>query len=117
MRADFLRLLVLGITPSRAELILDSANSGAWRDDDLAFAKACDAVSAAAAPYGHTGQMRLTPARVTRFLRELNKPGTTIYGAAAVVRVTKMAIHKRRSRDAESAKATDAARAVARKGR
>lgn len=113
LRADFLRLLALGVPPSRAELILGASSSGGWRSDP-AFAEACDAVSAAAAPYGYTRQIRLTPERVARFLKELSKPRTTIVKAAAAVGVTVPAIYQRRRRDAEFAKPMDVARAAAR---
>ncbi|MGV9509360.1 hypothetical protein ACWDQZ_27545 [Streptomyces tendae] len=114
LRADFLRLLALGVPPSRAELILGTGGSGRWRGDDPAFARACDAVSDASAPYGHVGQIRLTPARVARFLEELGKQGTTLVAAAAAAGVTPAAIYQRRRRDDDFAKAMDAARASAR---
>ncbi|WP_406730683.1 hypothetical protein [Streptomyces sp. NBC_01794] len=113
MRADFLRLLAIGVAPSRAELILGASSSSGWRSDP-AFAEACDAVSAAAAPYGYTGQVRLTPERVARFLEALSKPSTTVVKAAAAAGVTAPAVYQRRHRDAEFAKAMDAARAAAR---
>jgi hypothetical protein len=112
MRADFLRLLALGVPPSRAELILGVSSTSGWRSDP-AFAEACDAVSAAAAPYGYSRQMRLTPERVARFLEALSKPNTTVLAAAAAAGVTVSAIYQRRRRDGEFAKAMDAARASA----
>lgn len=112
-RADYLRLLALGVTSSRAELILGSGHAGGWRGDDRAFAQACDAVSAAAAPYGYTGMTRLTTERVGRFLRALSTPRTTVLAAAAAAGVTKDAIYQRRRRDAEFATAMDKARAAA----
>ncbi|QOV40212.1 hypothetical protein IM697_18495 [Streptomyces ferrugineus] len=114
-RADFLRLLALGVAPSRAELILGVSSTSGWRSDP-AFAMACDAVSSAAAPYGYTRQMRLTPERVARFLDALSKPGTTVLAAAATVGVTAAAVYQRRHRDAKFAEAMDAARAAAREG-
>lgn len=113
VRADFLRLLALGVVPSRAELILGVSSTSGWRSDP-AFAKACDAVSSAAAPYGRTRQVRLTPERVARFLEALSTPGTTVLAAAAAVGVTAPAIYQRRQRDAEFADAMDAARTAAR---
>ncbi|MEU0966404.1 hypothetical protein ABZ357_13660 [Streptomyces sp. NPDC005917] len=109
-RADFLRLLALGVAPSRAELILGVSNTSGWRSDTT-FATACDAVSSAAAPYGYTRQMGLTPERVARFLKALSTPGTTVLAAAAAVGVTASAIYQRRRRDNEFAKAMDEARA------
>ncbi|MCX5182598.1 hypothetical protein [Streptomyces sp. NBC_00268] len=110
VRADFLRLLALGVAPSRAELILGVPSTSGWRSDP-AFAKACDAVSSAAAPYAHTRQNRLTPERVARFREALRTPGTTVLAAAAAaaIGVTTLAIYQRRHRDAEFAKAMDAA--------
>lgn len=114
LRADFLRLLALGVPPSRAELILGSTSFSGWRGDDPAFAQACDAVSDSAAPYGHTGPIRLTPARVGRFLEALGKPKATLVAAAAAAGVTPAAIYQRRRRDEAFAKAMDEARATAR---
>ncbi|MBX4176438.1 hypothetical protein [Streptomyces geysiriensis] len=114
LRADFLRLLALGVPPSRAELILGSTSFSGWRGDDPAFAQACDAVSDSAAPYGHTGQIRLTPARVARFLEALGKQKATLVAAAAAAGVTPAAIYQRRRRDEAFAKAMDEARAMAR---
>ncbi|MFE4580173.1 hypothetical protein [Streptomyces chartreusis] len=113
-RADFLRLLALGVAPSRAELIVGVSSTSGWRRDP-AFAEACDAVSSAAAPYSTTRQMRLTPQRVARFLEELSKPRTTVLAAAAAVGVTPPAVYQRRRRDPEFAKAMDQARDAARK--
>ncbi|MFF9178637.1 hypothetical protein [Streptomyces sp. NPDC014793] len=87
LRANYLRLLALGLPPSRAELILGTGDPGAWRGDDPAYAAACDAVSAASAPYGSLKPMRLTPERDARFLEELRTPGTTVLAAAAAVGV------------------------------
>ncbi|MGI5507564.1 hypothetical protein [Streptomyces sp. CA-106131] len=112
-RAEYLRLLALGVAPTRAQLILGSGHPGSWRGDDPAFAQACDAVSAAAAPFGYTGMTRLTTERVARFLQALSKPETTVLAAAAAVGVTQAAIYQRRSRDAEFAVAMDKARAAA----
>jgi len=111
VRADFLRLLTLGVAPSRAELILGVSSTSGWRSDP-AFAAACDAVSSVSAPYGYTRQMRLTPQRVARFLEAVSKPGTTVLAAAAAAGVTASAIYQRRHRDGEFAKAMDAARAA-----
>ncbi|MGW2550057.1 hypothetical protein [Streptomyces sp. NPDC001635] len=111
-RADYLRLLALGMTPSRAELILGSGHPGGWRGDDSQFAQACEAVSAAAAPYGYTGMTRLTMERVSRFLQALSRPKTTVLAAAAAAGVTPAAIYQRRRRDAEFAQAMDEARAA-----
>ncbi|CAM5290529.1 hypothetical protein STENM327S_03596 [Streptomyces tendae] len=110
LRADFLRLLSLGVPPSRAEMILGSTSFSGWRGDDPAFAQACDAVSDFAAPYGHTGQIRLTPARVARFLEALGKPKATLAAAGA----TPAAIYQRCRRDEAFAKAMGEVRALAR---
>ncbi|MFD9097787.1 hypothetical protein [Streptomyces collinus] len=55
LRADYLRLLALGLSPGRAELILGISGAGAWRGDDPSFAAACDAVSAASPRAGLAG--------------------------------------------------------------
>ncbi|MEU1916194.1 hypothetical protein [Streptomyces massasporeus] len=112
-RADFLRLLALGVAPGRAELILGVPSTSGWRSDP-AFARACDAVTSAAAPYGHPRQVRLDPKRVAAFLEALSTPGTTVLAAAAAVGVTPNAIYQRRKRDGQFAKAMDAARLAAR---
>jgi hypothetical protein len=109
-RADYLRLLALGVAPSRAELILGSGRAGDWRGDDPAFARACDAVSAAAAPFSVTGLTRLTPERVARFLQALSQPKTTVLAAAAAAGISPAAIYQRRGRDKEFRAAMDAAR-------
>ncbi|MFD5589635.1 hypothetical protein ACFWII_38330 [Streptomyces sp. NPDC127063] len=66
-RAEYLRLLALGVSPSRAELILGVPGTDAWRSSRT-FARACDAVSAQAAAYMDIGRPRLTPQWVKRFL-------------------------------------------------
>ncbi|PKW12446.1 hypothetical protein SAMN05428944_0293 [Streptomyces sp. 1222.5] len=63
LRADYLRLLDLGPSSGRAELILGISGAGAWRGDDPTFAAACDAVSAASHPCGASRVIRLTPQR------------------------------------------------------
>lgn len=113
-RAEYLRLLALGVPPSRADLIMGSGHAGAWRGGDPAYAKACAAVSEAAARYNRTRPARLTPVRVARFLDELSKPSATVTAAAAAAGITTVAIYQRRRRDAEFAQAMDRARAVVR---
>ncbi|MGW2448793.1 hypothetical protein [Streptomyces sp. NPDC001675] len=81
-RAGYLRPLALGLPPSRAELIPSTGDPGAWRGDDPAFAAACDAVSAASAPYGSLKPVRLTPERIAQFLAELRTPGPTVLATA-----------------------------------
>ncbi|WP_435260475.1 hypothetical protein [Streptomyces sp. 1222.5] len=114
LRADYLRLLALGLCPGRAELILGISGAGAWRGNDPTFAAACDAVSAASPPGGASRVIRLTPQRVARFLEELSQPGTTVIAAAAAIGVTSAAIYQRRGRDEDFAKAMDDAREYAR---
>ncbi|MFE0388633.1 hypothetical protein ACFW1F_31785 [Streptomyces bungoensis] len=114
LRSDYLRLLALGISPGRAELILGISGTGAWRGSDPAFAAACDAVSATSPSCGASRVIRLTPPRVARFLEELSKPGTTVLAAAAAIGVSSAAIYQRRRRDEEFATAMDDARASAR---
>ncbi|MFJ3673625.1 hypothetical protein ACIPSE_45010 [Streptomyces sp. NPDC090106] len=107
-RADYLRLLALGLTPSRAELIIGAGHPGGWRSDPL-YAAACDAVSAASAPYGYIGQVRFTPQRVREFLDAL-RAGATVKAAAATAGITTPAVYQRRRRDNTFAVAMDAAR-------
>ena len=110
-RAEYLRLLALGLSPSRAELIMGAGHPGGWRSDP-AYAQACTAVAKASAPYAHTRQNRLTPERVARFLERLREPGTTVLAAAASVGVSTAAIYQRRRRDVAFGAAMDEARAV-----
>jgi hypothetical protein len=114
-RAEYLRLLALGVAPSQAELILGSGRAADWRSDDPAFAQACDAVSAQASSFEHKGLTRLTPERVGRFLQALSRPQTTVLAAAAAVGISPAAVYQRRRRDKEFGVAMDAARAAARK--
>lgn len=109
-RAEYLRLLALGLPPARAELILGLTSVGGWRGDDPAFAAACDAVSAASAQYSDVRMVRLTPPRIARFLAELRVPDSTVIGAAAAVGVSPAAIYQKRRRDKKFAQAMDAAR-------
>jgi hypothetical protein len=50
-RADYLRLLALGVPAARAELIFGIGEAGNWRGRDPAYARACTAVIEAAAGY------------------------------------------------------------------
>lgn len=63
-RTDYLRLLALGVTPSRAELIFRSGHPGEWHGDNQAFTRGYEAASTAAAPYKYTGMTHLTTERV-----------------------------------------------------
>lgn len=81
----------LGVSPSRAELILGVPGPGAWRSSRT-FARACDAVSALAAAYMDIGQPRLTPQWVKRFLEELSSSGTSVFAAAVAVGIAPAAI-------------------------
>ncbi|MER6160336.1 hypothetical protein ABT147_33090 [Streptomyces sp. NPDC001868] len=109
-RAEYLRLLALGVAPSLAEQIMGSGHVGAWRGRDPAYAHACTAAREAFALYHRTRQTRLTPERVARFLDELRTPASTVKGAAAATGITPVAIYQRRRRDPEFAQAMDDAR-------
>ncbi|MFE5406950.1 hypothetical protein ACFQ9Z_37865 [Streptomyces sp. NPDC056580] len=114
LRADYLRLLALGLPSGRAELILGISGAEAWPGDDPTFAPASDAVSAASPPCGASRIIRLTPQHLARFLEELSKLGTTVIATAAAIGVSSAAIYQRRGRDEEFATAMDDARASAR---
>ncbi|WP_330346608.1 hypothetical protein OG858_47265 (plasmid) [Streptomyces europaeiscabiei] len=109
-RAEYLRLLALGVAPSLAEQIMGGGHVGGWRGRDPAYAHACTAVREASALYHRTRQTRLTPERVARFLDELRTPAATVKGAAAAAGITPVAIYQRRRRDPEFAQAMDDAR-------
>ncbi|MEY2249023.1 hypothetical protein AB8A21_39900 [Streptomyces sp. BF23-18] len=111
-RAEYLRLLALGLPPTHAELILGSGHVGTWRTDP-AYAKACAAAAEAAAPYAASRWARLTPATVARFLADLSTPHTSVKAAAAAASVTTQAIYQRRRRDPAFASAMDEARRAA----
>ncbi|QKZ20309.1 hypothetical protein [Streptomyces chartreusis] len=113
-RAEYLKLLALGVPRGRAELIMGEGDPSGWRTDP-AYAQACDAVAAAAAPYGYIRQLRLTPQRVARFLVTLRREGRdgSVKAAAAAVGVSPAAVYQRRRRDPEFARAMDRARAQA----
>ncbi|EST17911.1 hypothetical protein [Streptomyces roseochromogenus] len=113
-RAEYLRLLALGVPRARAELILGEGDPSSWRTDP-AYARACDAVVEAAVPYGYARQLRLTPQRVARFLHTLRREGRkgSVKAAAAAVGISPSAVYQRRHRDPEFARAMDRARAEA----
>ncbi|MFI6494563.1 hypothetical protein [Streptomyces sp. NPDC050564] len=95
-KAEYLRLLALGLPPTRAELIM-GAGDVARRRAVPAYAKSCAAVSETTAPYGHGKWARLTPPTVARFLAKLRTPvlrcgATSVKAAAAAVGVTPQAL-------------------------
>lgn len=114
-RAEYLRLLALGVPPSRAVLIMGAGDPSSWRSEPL-YAEACRAAIEAAAPLGYSRQIRLTPERVGRFLEEL-RAGATVTAAAGAVGVTPVAIYQRRHRDGAFAAAMDEARNGAKRPR
>ncbi|MGW4689682.1 hypothetical protein ACWEPM_32985 [Streptomyces sp. NPDC004244] len=109
-RADYLRLLALGRTPSlAAQVLLDGAGQAShWRQDDPAFARACDAAKAMAAQPSSARTNRFTPARRRAFLTHLES-GLSVTAAAAETGITTAVIYQRRKRDAAFAAAMDTA--------
>ncbi|WP_328643911.1 hypothetical protein [Streptomyces canus] len=112
-RADFLRLLALGLPPSVAELALAEGDPGRWRGEDPAYAQACAAASTAADAYASRARTRRMTPKVTRTFLDALTAGTTVEAAAAAAGITKPAVYQRRRRDSEFAAAMDAARATA----
>ncbi|WP_331718820.1 hypothetical protein OG851_43105 (plasmid) [Streptomyces sp. NBC_00161] len=110
-RADYLRLLALGATPSlAAQILFDGAGTaGHWRQKSAAFARACEAVkdmsATAAAP---ARAPRFTPERRHAFLTCL-ETGMTVTAAAAEIGITTAVVYQRRTRDAAFAAAMDTA--------
>ncbi|MCX4546447.1 hypothetical protein [Streptomyces sp. NBC_01565] len=107
-RADYLRLLALGCTPSlAAQILFDGAGTaGHWRRNKV-FASACEAVkdlsSAAPAP---ARAPRFTPERRHDFLARLEK-GMAVTAAAAETGITTAVVYQRRRRDSAFASAMD----------
>ena len=103
-RADFLRLVALGLPAARAELAV-GGSVGGWWGDDPAYARAYTAASEAAASYASVDQRRMNPQVTKRFLERLRIPRDTVRTAAAAAGVTSTAIYQRRRRDPEFAQA------------
>ncbi|MFJ3205678.1 hypothetical protein [Streptomyces sp. NPDC086989] len=110
-RAEYVRLLALGCTPSLAAQILfeGAGKAGGWRSEDPAFARACDAA-------GELGAGRSAPARSPRFTPERRRAfldhleaGLSVTAAAAEVGITTAVVYQRRKRDAAFAAAVDTA--------
>ncbi|MFE6625203.1 hypothetical protein [Streptomyces sp. NPDC057740] len=114
-RAEFLRLLALGVPPTRAELILGVGEPGKWRGGDPAYARACAAATDASVRYRSHAGPRLTVQNVAKFLDALRVSGTTVRSAAATAGITTQAVYQRRRRDTQFAAAMDAARESARR--
>ncbi|MEU3909088.1 hypothetical protein AB0F20_35715 [Streptomyces goshikiensis] len=109
-RADYLRLLALGASPSLASQILfdGSGQSNTWRAEQTAFAAACDAVVAATASRAERRPSRFTPERRRHFLDHL-AAGMATTKAPAEVGVTTATVYQRRRRDASFAAVMDQA--------
>ncbi|WP_369780159.1 hypothetical protein [Streptomyces sp. R33] len=110
-RAEYLRLLALGCTPSlAAQILFDGAGKAShWRRDDPAFARACDAVKdLGAGQPAPVRAPRFTPERRRAFLDHL-EAGLSVTAAAAEVGITTAVIYQRRKRDRAFAAAMDAA--------
>ncbi|MFJ4320580.1 hypothetical protein ACIP46_35645 [Streptomyces lavendulae] len=99
-RADYLRLLALGCTPTLASQILfdGAGQAGKWRSEDLAFGAACDAAAAASPGRAGVRAPRFTPERRQAFLVHL-EAGLTVTAAAAEIGITTAVVYQRRRRD------------------
>ncbi|MFE2554176.1 hypothetical protein ACFXGI_37555 [Streptomyces sp. NPDC059355] len=110
-RAEYLRLLALGCTPSlAAQILFDGAGKAShWRQADPAFARACDAVKELGAGRPAPARApRFTPQRRRTFLDHL-EAGLSVTAAAAQVGITTAVIYQRRKRDPAFATAMDTA--------
>ncbi|KPI25361.1 hypothetical protein OV450_7350 [Actinobacteria bacterium OV450] len=110
-RAEYLRLLALGCTPSlAAQILFDGAGKAChWRQEDPVFARACDAVKELGAGRPAPARApRFTPERRCVFLERLES-GLSVTAAAAAVGVTVAVLYQRRKRDPAFAAAMDAA--------
>ncbi|MET9694364.1 hypothetical protein ABZY81_39125 [Streptomyces sp. NPDC006514] len=85
-RADYLRLLALGASPSLASQILfdGSGQANTWRSEQPAFGAACDAVAAATVRRAERRPSRFTPERRRPFRGYLRAGMATIKAAAEV---------------------------------
>lgn len=112
-RAEYLRLLALGCSPTLADRILfdGAARATKWRSDDPNFGVACDVVASARAKRSGRRTARFTPSRIDAFLNILLH-GHTVVFAAAEVGVTSALVYQRRRRDAGFKSAMDEARAL-----
>lgn len=113
-RAEYLRLLALGCTPGLASQILfDGAGKAShWRQDDAAFARACDAAK-------ELGSWKPAPARAPRFTPDRRRAflahlesGLSVTAAAAEIGITTAVIYQRRKRDPAFAAAMDTTRSA-----
>ncbi|MEV6584116.1 hypothetical protein AB0M92_39010 [Streptomyces sp. NPDC051582] len=110
-RAEYLRLLALGCTPSlAAQILLDgTGKASGWRREDPAFAQACDAAGNLASGQPAPARApRFTPERRRAFLDHL-EAGLSVTAAAAEVGITTAVIYQRRKRDPAFAAAMDTA--------
>nr|WSW49752.1 hypothetical protein OG296_42825 [Streptomyces sp. NBC_01001] len=112
-RADYLRLLALGASPSLASQILfdGAGQANTWRSEQPAFAAACDAVATATVKRAERRPSRFTPERRRQFLEYL-RAGMATTKAAAEVGITSATVYQRRRRDAGFAAAMDRATAT-----
>ncbi|WP_369383218.1 hypothetical protein [Streptomyces sp. cg36] len=114
-RAEYLRLLALGLTPTVAENVLfdGTARVGGCRAQDASFAAACDAVTASVGVRQTVKRYsKFTPERVKVFLDTLRRQGK-VGPASAAAGVTNAAVYQKRRRDPGFAAAMDEARSAA----
>ncbi|THA28108.1 hypothetical protein [Streptomyces sp. A1547] len=112
-RADYIRLLALGASPSLASQILfdGAGQANTWRSEQPAFAAACDTVTAATVQRAERRPSRFTPERRRLFLEHL-RAGMATTKAAAEVGITSATVYQRRRRDPDFAAAMDRATAT-----
>ncbi len=99
-RADYVRLLALGCSPTLAAHILtDGTNQPQrWRQVSPGFAEVCDAAETALVKRTGARGPRFTPDRVIAFLEGLRE-GRSVVVAAAEIGITTAAVYQRRRRD------------------
>ncbi|MGW2987540.1 hypothetical protein [Streptomyces goshikiensis] len=109
-RAEYLRLMALGASPSLASqnLFEDSGQANTWRAEQPPFAAACDAVVAATVKRAERRRSRFAPERRRRFFDHL-AAGMATTKAAAEVGITTFTVYQRRHRDTDFAAAMDQA--------
>ncbi|GHE45394.1 hypothetical protein CP980_34140 [Streptomyces vinaceus] len=100
-RAEYLRLLTLGCTPSlAAQILLDGTGKAShWRREDPAFARVCDAAgNLASGQPAPSRAPRFNPERRRVFLDHL-EAGLSVTAVAAEVGITTAVIYQRRKRN------------------
>ncbi|MFE6894403.1 hypothetical protein [Streptomyces sp. NPDC057694] len=110
-RADYLRLLSLGVSAAHAELIVGMGQIHRWKAREPVFASAATAAVANAASYRVPRRSRVTVEAVRRFL-DLLGTGASVRAASRAAGITVQTVYQRRQRDPAFAAAMDDARAA-----